>query len=382
MCLIQRERGFTSPKRNPCGSRAGAVILAFLSLLSAAVSAQDRQSEQAVSAQQSPAAKPGVPQGLPPDFHIHVKVPEVALEVSVVTGDGVSVPGLKKENFRVLEDNEPQTITNFNPMQGPIAAVILTEFTNNDSLYDFAYDSLAASYAFAQTLRREDWVGLVSYDAKSHVLQDFTQDKRAIMASISMVHRGMAMSAQSNLRDALYETLDHLETADGRKYVILVSTGLDSSSKKTLEQLLREVRSSQDITIYSISTGQALKNYLASREQLKGFCPTADASCSTLFNPGNDLLTTVARISGGRCYQPRVESGFREAFIDIGQAIRNQYNISYHPKNRAQDGSYRKIMVQLVDEKGQPLEMKDHEGKTVDLQIVTREGYIAKQEVE
>ena len=381
MCLIQGKRGFTSSKRNTCGAWAGLVILACL-LVSAALSAQDRQSEQAVSAQQNPAAKPGTPGPLPEDFKITVKVPEVSLGVSVQTSDGAFVPGLKKENFRVLEDNVPQTITTFKQTQDPITAVILAEFTNNDSLYEFAHDSLVDSYAFAQTLRKEDWVGLISFDLKPHVLQDFTQEKSAIIASISMVHAGMAISAESNLRDALYETLDRLEALDGRKYVILVSTGRDSSSKKTAEQLLRKVRSSKNVAIYSITTGRALKNFLESRDQLKGFCPTRDASCSTLFNPGNDLLATLAGISGGKSYQPRVESGIRDAFIDIGQTIRNQYNISYHPKNRAQDGSYRKILVQLVDEKGQPLEMKDHEGKKVDFQIITREGYIAKREVE
>ena len=370
-------------KRNTCGLGRGPVILAFLSLLSAAASAQFRQPEHAVSAQQQSPVKPGESDRVPPDFQIGVKAPDVNIDVSVLTSEGVFIPGLKKENFRVLEDNVSQTITSFNPMRDPITAAILAEFTNNDSVHAFDYDSLAGSWAFAQMLRKEDRVGLFSYDMKPHVLQDFTQDKRAIMGAISsMAQPGMAMSAQTNLRDALDETVDRLETLEGRKYIVLVSTGLDSSSKKTREQLLRKVQSSKDIAIYCISTGQALRNYLERRGQLKAFCPMTDVGCSNLFTQANEELTSLARASGGRCYQPQAESGFVKGFITISQTISNQYEIAYHPTNRAQDGSFRKIKVELVDGTGRPLQLRDQQGRAIPYQVVSREGYRAVEQAQ
>jgi hypothetical protein len=87
-------------------------------------------------------------------------------------------------------------------------------------------------------------------------------------------------------------------------------------------------------------------------------------------------------MTGGKAYFPLFEASFRDAFADIGNTIRNQYSISYHPTNRAQDGSYRKIKVELVDDNGQPLRMRDQKGKEVKYQIIAREGYKAKQEVE
>src|SRR5437763_14067750 len=81
-----------------------------------------------------------------PDFSIRVNVPLVTLDVGVLTKDGMFVPGLKQENFRIMEDGVPQTIANFNQQQAPITAVMLVEFANSDYFYQFEYDSLVASY--------------------------------------------------------------------------------------------------------------------------------------------------------------------------------------------------------------------------------------------
>ena len=143
-----------------------------------------------------------------PNFSMRVSVPLVTLDVGVLTKDGMFVPGLKKENFRVLEDGVPQTVTSFNQTEAPITAVMLVEFANNDFFYAFAYDSLVASYTFAQTLKKEDWIAMITYDMRTRILQDFTQDKRAIMASVSMVQPGMAMSSETNLFErALYQVV-------------------------------------------------------------------------------------------------------------------------------------------------------------------------------
>lgn len=327
--------------------------------------------------------KPKKVEGMP-DFSINVSVPVVTLDVGVLTKDGMFVPGLKQDQFRVLEDGIPQTIASFQQTQGPITAVILTEFANNDIFYSFAYDSLIASFTFAQMLKKEDWIALITYDLRAHIVQDFTQDKRAIQASVSMLRPGMAMSQETNLFDALYDTIDRLEGVEGRKYIILVSSGRDTFSKKTLDQALKKVQASKDIAIYSIGTGQALRNYLESHGALRYpyACDLTDFSCSTTYAQADNQMRSFARMTGGKAYFPLFQASFRDAFADIGQTIRNQYSISYHPTNRAQDGSYRKIKVELVDGTGQPLKMRNEKGKDVKYQVVAREGYKAKQEVE
>lgn len=313
-----------------------------------------------------------------PQFSLHVNVPLVTLDVGVLTKDGMFVPGLKQENFRVLEDGVPQKISGFNQTQAPITAVILMEFAKN--FYDFEYDSLYASSVFASTMKKDDWIALVTFDIREHILADFTQDKREIYEGLRSLQ--FAMSAETNVFDAVYDTVDRLEGVEGRKYIILISSGRDTFSKHTLDQTLKKVQNAKDIAIYSVSTGQALREYAESHGLMQYLCPITSFSCSTEFLQADNQMKTFAKLTGGRYYAPLFTAQFREIFADVGQTIRNQYSLAYHPTNSTQDGSYRKIKVELVGPDGHPLKMRDEKGHDVKYQIVAREGYRAKREVE
>jgi len=176
------------------------------------------------------------------NFSMRVASQLVTLDVGVLSKNGAFIPGLKQQYFRVLEDGVPQKISSFSQIQAPITAVLLVEFSNNQYFYSFQIDSLKSSYVFAQTLKKEDWVAMISYDLKAHILEDFTQDKRAIIGAIGSLQPGMAMSQETNLFDALFDTLDRLDGVEGRKYVVLVTSGRDSFSKHTLDRCSRECR--------------------------------------------------------------------------------------------------------------------------------------------
>src|SRR5579864_380539 len=118
--------------------------------------------------------KPKKIEGMP-DYSIKIDVPLVNLDVLVTTKDGQFIPGLRKENFKISEDGVPQTISNFNQSAAPITAVLLVEFASTN--YFFVRDAVNASYTFAQTLKKDDWVAVISYDMKPQILTDFTQDK-------------------------------------------------------------------------------------------------------------------------------------------------------------------------------------------------------------
>jgi VWFA-related protein len=316
------------------------------------------------------------------NFSMRVASQLVTLDVGVLSKDGSFIPGLKKEYFRVLEDNVPQTITSFNQIQAPITAVMLVEFSNNQYFYSFQIDSIKSSYVFAQTLKKEDWIAMISYDLKAHLLEDFTQNKNAILGAVQSLQPGMAMSQETNLFDALYDTLDRLENVEGRKYIILISSGRDSFSKHTLDQTLKKVQASKDVAIYTVSTGKALLNYAESHGLMRYLCPITEFNCNMTFLQADNQMKTFSKLTGGRWFEPVFDGQLREIFGEIGDTIRNQYAISYHPTNRAQDGSFRKIKVELVDEAGHPLKLKDQKNKDIKYQIIARDGYKAKQQVE
>ena len=320
--------------------------------------------------------KPKKIEGMP-DYSIRVDVPLVNLDVLVTTKDGQTIPGLKPENFKIIEDGAPQKISNFNQAEAPVTAVLLVEFASTN--YYFMVDALNASYAFANTLKKDDWVAVISYDMKPQILADFTQDKRAVYAALNQLR--MPGFAETNLFDAVFDTLDRLDRIEGKKYIILVTTGIDTFSKLTLDKILKKIKSTKDVTIYPISVGFAVRNYCEVHRC--GYTHGIGIPVSNMdYLQGDNEMRTFASLTGGRAYFPRFEGELSGIFNDIGADIRNQYSISYHPTNTKLDGTYRKLKVELQAPDGGPLKIRDQKGKDLKYIVYAREGYTAKHQVE
>ena len=101
-----------------------------------------------------PPEKPKKIEGMP-DYSIRVNVPLVNVDVMVTTKDGQFINGLKKDNFKIYEDGAPQAITNFGQSEAPITAVLWSSLPHKQFMI---YDMLNASYAFANGLKKEDYV--------------------------------------------------------------------------------------------------------------------------------------------------------------------------------------------------------------------------------
>ena len=313
-----------------------------------------------------------------PDYSIKVDVPVVNVDVMVMTKQGQFVPGLKRENFVISEDGVPQTISNFNQSEAPITAVLLVEFASTN--YYFLRDALQAAYGFASSLKKDDWIAAVTYDMKPHILVDFTQDKQAIYGGLRQLY--FPGFSETNMFDALYDTLDRVERIEGHKYIILVTTGVDTFSKLNLDQILKKVKNTKDVTIFPISVGWALRNYCETHG-CTGYTRGAGIPISNIdYLQADNEMRTFASLTGGRAYFPRFQAEFGEIFRDISADIRNQYSIAYRPTNPKLDGTYRKLKVQLVAPDGGPLKIRDQKGKDVKFDIIAREGYTAKHTVE
>ena len=324
-----------------------------------------------------PPPKPKKIEGMP-DYSIHVNVPLVEVPVMVTTKDGQFISSLKKENFRVYEDGVQQPIADFNVSEAPITAVLLVEFASTN--YSFLIEALRASYTFAQMLKKDDWIAVVSYDIKPYMLVDFTQDKRALYGALNQLR--MPGFAETNLFDALYDTLDRLDRVEGHKYVILVSTGFDSFSKLNLNQIMKKIKDTHDVTIFPISIGWMLREY-CEVNHCTGYTHGMGIPINQMdYLQADNQMQNFARMTGGRFYQPRFEGEYPGVFHDIVGDIRNQYQIGYHPTNPKLDGTYRKLKVEVVAPDGGPLKVRDQKGKDVKYQVIAREGYTASHTVE
>ncbi len=323
-----------------------------------------------------PPEKPKKVEGMP-DYSIKVDVPLVNVDVLVTTKDGQFIPGLKKDNFRVMEDGVQQSVSNFNISEAPITAVLMVEFASTN--YYFMVEALNASYAFANSLKKNDWVAVISYDMKPHILADFTQDKQAVYGALNQLR--MPGFAETNLFDALYDTLDRIDQIEGRKYIILVTTGVDTFSKLNLDQITKKVKATPDVTIFPVSVGFAVREYCETHRC--GYTHGMGIPVGQMdYLQADNEMNTFARLTGGRAYFPRFQAELPQIFRDITGDIRNQYNLAYHPTNPKLDGTYRKLKVEVIAPDGGPLKVRDQKGKDVKFQVIAREGYTAKHTVE
>jgi VWFA-related protein len=301
-------------------------------------------------------------------FSLRVDVPLVNMDVSVVLDKTREfVPGLKAQNFLVVEDGVEQEVQSLRTTKVPITAVLLLEFASTS--YAFVRDMQNASASFFRSLQPDDYVAVETYDIRSHILTDFTNNKDTIRQALQSLI--IPTFRDTNEFDALYDTLDRLTRIDGRKYIILISSGRDTFSKINYDQMLAKVKATPNVTIFTVSTGGFAREMSSGR-----FGGNID-----LLQADNEMRT-FAEMTGGRSYKPVFQGELPDIFSQINETIRSQYVLTYKPTNTKNDGTYRKVKIYLVDNEGKPLKMQDEKGKPLKYSVVARDGYRAKLPVQ
>ena len=285
---------------------------------------------------------PKKPAGEKPDdnFTLAVEIELVNLDVVVTDKKGNFIPNLTAKNFRVFEDKVEQKVTNFSPTNAPLTIVILVEFANTLA---FWYDDVVTPTAgFIQLLRPDDWAALVAYDLRPEILSDFTQDKRELFAGLSRMR--IPGFSETNLFDALKDTLDRLEEVDGKKAVLLIGTGVDTFSKITFDTMLKRVNSTNAV-IYCIGMMQFMREYMDSH----GYLAPEDR---LTYLQADNQLNTFSKRTGGKAWFPRFMGEYPNILQQVGIELRSQYSMGYQSTNPNKDGKFRKIKVEVVDESG------------------------------
>ncbi len=299
----------------------------------------------------------------------------VNVDVAVVDNRGHFIPNIPRGNFRITEDNVPQTITNFGMGEAPMTVAMVIEFSNLFQQYwsEAWYQTLTASYGFLETLKPEDYVAVVAYDLRPEILSDFSTDKRK--AHEAMQRLRIAAFSESNMFDALTDTAERMSEIEGRKAIVLIASGIDTFSKLTFDKTRKSLQNS-GVPIFAIGLMQALREYYDARGAM-GSIARLD------FLQADNQLRTFSKETGGQSFFPRFYGEFPGIFGAISQSLRNQYSLGYQPTNQARDGKFRKLKVELVNPvNNQPLRITDEKGKPMKYQIMAKAGYTAPREVE
>ncbi|HJT27621.1 MAG TPA: VWA domain-containing protein [Pyrinomonadaceae bacterium] len=261
------------------------------------------------------------------------------------------ISNLKAEDILVLEDGKPQEIFTFQQnIELPLSIAILIDTSISEERT--LPDEKVAAQAFLESVMRanKDEAAVISFTGDTTLEQGFTGSIERLRRAIDRVEfvppsgyigggvvvngtppisgTNQSLAGSTAVWDAVWATSEELMSTSAehtRRAIILLTDGDDTSSRMKIHEAIERAQKS-DALIYAIGIGDRYT-----------------------FNVNEGALRKIAEQTGGRAYFPRHERDLRDAFAQIQKDLREQYLVAYSPTNKARDGSYRKIEIQIVN---------------------------------
>ena len=339
-----------------------------------------------------------------------VRVDTQLVSVGAVVTDSTGRPlsGLRPENFRLVEDGQPQTIANFGTAETPFEIALLLD-TSGSTRDDVALIRAAAN-SFIEALRPGDRVGVVAFNqartvstpiAAVEVLSPLTDDREQLRAAIE----NLGASQGTPYYDALERVADSIfrepprDEVRGRRAVVALTDGVDSSSNSDFatakmkltragiasyfiqvntedfveDRLMRDCRDDGRLALSQKQLQRFRELFVpkAKAEDFNDFCrmgPFERMSISReLYNLARREMNDLARVSGGRSFEAATLADAKAAFSRVAADIGTMYSLGYYPTNKTRDGKFRAIK----------LEVKGVKDKA---QVRARDGYFAPKQ--
>lgn len=271
---------------------------------------------------------------------IKVETNLVSLNVSVFNSKSKTFVGeLTKDDFRVVEEGQEQTVTYFASTDVPFDLVLLIDLSGSTS--DKRDLIKKSTLRFIEAARPNDRLAIVTFSDTTNIVSPLTIDRAQLVASVANMN-GMG---GSHVWDALKFTLDEVvgpKTLERRRAVVLMSDGVDGAlmrygpqrgSRTPFADLLEQVRQT-DTLIVPI--------YLDTEESMGGFGDTE-------YENARRTLNLLAQESGGSYYKAKKLSDLNGVYEQVINDLGKVYSLGYKPTNPARDGSWRFVQISIVN---------------------------------
>jgi VWFA-related protein len=269
---------------------------------------------------------------------IRVNVARVNVGVVVTDEKGKFVEGLRRDAFHVFDNGGEQPITEFAPIEDPGQVLLLVEA--GPAAYFLQDANLFAADAMLNGLSAGDRVAVARYTDAPLGLLDFTTDKVSAQAALASIRFNLGF-ADLNLSSSLSTALDWLERVPGKKTIVLISTGVDTSPESAVAALQARLQVG-DVRILCVSTSGPLRNgKQGSKAKIQ---QTQDE-----FAAADRRLRAIAELTGGRAYFPLNGKAFQETYKEVAEIVRHEYSLAFALP--AADGAVHSIDVK-VDRSG------------------------------
>lgn len=274
---------------------------------------------------------------------LKVNVNVVQLFFNVKDKKSALIPNLTKDDFEILEDGKPQTIKYFAAESNlPLTLGILIDSSGSQERV-LPMEKQVGGEFLNEILRDKDLAFVIGFDVNVNLLQDFTNSVDALKTALNSaridITGGRTTGAPGPggtvpvvlrgtlLYDAVYlASNDELSQQVGRKAMILLTDGEDQGSQMRIPDAIEAAQKSGSI-IYVLLCADG--RFYGSGEY-----------------SGKGKMNKLTAETGGRVIVVGNKSDkLKNAFHQIANELRNQYNIGYTPTNTARDGTLRKVEI-------------------------------------
>jgi VWFA-related protein len=287
----------------------------------------------------------------------------VTLTLSVQDAHGYFIPNVRRENFAVYEDGRRQTNVTVEIEHAPVTLALLLE---GGGRYQHLNREIATEIRWVVqpligALGRRDRVAVFSYADTLTCLMDFDRPLAELQPTLDRLDT--PGFSEANLYDALIAVLDRMKDVEGRKAIVLASSGIDTFSRASFEDVLAAADRSRT-PVYTIDLSSAVTEL-------------ADSELLARLNwaRAREQLRTLARSSGGRAYEHASVGDAVRIYDDIMEHLRIRYVITYVPDGPVREGDHHTVRVELIDRNGAPLRIVDAAGRPVAARVIAQTSY-------
>ena len=292
----------------------------------------------------------------------------VTLKLLVQDPNGYFIPNIRRDNFVVYENGVRQNIAMVEIEHAAVSLAMLIEHGGRFPGLNRALtlEISEAAQRLVDVLGPQDQIEVWAYGDTVKQLADFSVSRETLDEIFSTLKPPDV--SETNLYDALLLTLNRTRSQQRRQAIVLMSSGLDTFSKATYQDLIKSVRDG-DTPIYVIYLGDELHK----TAQLRG--PTGALAGIDWKKTENHLLE-IAKASGGRAYSPESTIDFSAIYDDIMENLKVRYVITYKSSSINPPTAARSVRVELVDPKtNEPPKIMDANGGPVRAKVIIQDSY-------
>lgn len=277
---------------------------------------------------------------------IKVDTDLVTIPMRVTTRDQRAIVDLKQSDFRIFEDGMERKVAYFSNTEEPFTVVLLLDMSYS-TVFKLT-EIQAASKLFVQQLKANDKVSIIAFDQRPQVLCTPTEDRRVLRYAIEATKTGSGTSFYDAFDVALNGELGRVR---GRKAIVILSDGVDTSSVKSNAREILAAAEEADVIIYPVrydTFDDVRKNrrkdaeiryddndkpYIYERQPEKG-------EREGDYAEAREFLSSAANASGGRVFKVSSVENLNKAFAQIAEELRKTYSLGYYPEETRRTGEY------------------------------------------